>query len=53
MVYDVLSDLYMYHANIDFICFDSASNLGTDTNPDVNIICVDSASNLGTDTNVT
>ena len=37
MVYVVLSDLYMYHANIDFICFDSASNLGTDTNPDVNI----------------
>ena len=37
MLYVVLSDLYMYHANIDFICFDSASNLGTDTNPDVNI----------------
>ena len=37
MLYVVLSDLYIYHANIDFICFASASNLGTDTNPDVNI----------------
>ena len=37
MLYVVLSDLYMYHANIDFICFDSASNLSTDTNSDVNI----------------